>query len=107
MQRHISPIAKQRISDFFTQEDGNVGRKNALMAGTVLSSVMLAATLFAPGAANAAHNDLWCSTGYYVCGEIDEIPTNYTCCSIDQDCCSEWDPCSLEWNYFCTYGDCP
>ena len=82
MQRHISPIAKQRISDFFTQEDGNVGRKNALMAGTVLSSVMLAATLFAPGTANAY--PLWCSEWDYICGQI---PSNYACCSWDQECC--------------------
>ena len=43
MQRYTSPIAKQRISGFFTQEDGNVGWKNALTAGTILSGVMLAA----------------------------------------------------------------
>ena len=103
MRRHISPIAKQRISDFFTQEDGNVGRKNALMAGTVLSSVMLAATLFAPGAANAAN--LWCSEWEYVCGEIPE--GNYACCSLDEYCCSKWNEMDMEWNYSCTYGDCP
>ena len=101
MQRHVSPIAKQRISDFFTQEDGNVGRKNALMAGTVLSSVMLAATLFAPGTANAAHNDLWCSTGYSVCGEL---PDNYACCSWDQECCKEGIP--GHFSYFCS-AECP
>ena len=74
MRRHISPIAKQRISDFFTQEDGNVGRKNALMAGTVLSSVMLAATLFGPEAANAAQ----CSEWYFPCGN--------DCCTFNEVC---------------------
>ena len=103
MQRHISPIAKQRISDFFTQEDGNIGRKNALMAGTVLSSVMLAATLFAPGAANAY--PVWCSEWYDPCGETEV--GNYKCCSLDQDCCSEWNEVEMKWNYFCTYGYCP
>jgi hypothetical protein len=100
MQRHISPVAKQRISDFFTQEDGNVGRKNALMAGTVLSSVMLAATLFGPGAAKA--DDIWCSEWDFACGQI---PDNYTCCSLDQDCCKV--PVAGGWEFFCTYGDCP
>ena len=98
MRRHISPIAKQRISDFFAQEDGNVGRKNALMAGTVLSSVMLAAAVFAPGTANA---ELWCSTGYFACGEI---PDNYTCCSWDQNCCKEGVPGNF--TYFCSLA-CP
>ena len=74
MQRHILPIAKQRISDFFTQEDGNVGRKNALTAGTVLSGVMLAATLFGPEAVNAGQ----CSEWEFKCGN--------ECCSLDQDC---------------------
>jgi len=101
MRRHISPIAKQRISDFFTQEDGNVGRKNALTAGTVLSSVMLAATLFAPGTANA---DSYCPDWHDVCGDP---PTSFTCCSLDQDCCSEWNAFYSEWEFFCTYGDCP
>jgi len=105
MQRHISPIAKQRISDFFTQEDGNVGRKNALTAGTVLSSVMLAATLFAPGTANAY--PVWCSEWDYVCGETSEIPVNYTCCSLDELCCSKWNEMEMKWDYSCTYGDCP
>ena len=102
MQRHISPIAKQRISDFFTQEDGNVGRKNALMAGTVLSSVMLAATLFAPGAANAY--PVWCSEWEYPCGETQA--GNSECCSLDQDGCSKWDEVDMEWDYFCTHGYC-
>lgn len=102
MQRHVSPIAKQRISDFFTQEDGNVGRKNALMAGTILSSVMLAAAALAPGTANAAHNDLWCSTGYFECGDV---PDNYECCTIGQKCCVKWDEGQLE--ITCTYGECP
>ena len=100
MQRHVSPIAKQRISDFFTQEDGNVGRKNALMAGTVLSSVILAATLFGPAIANAS----WCPEWDYVCGQP---PTSFTCCSLDQICCAKWDAFYSEWEFFCTYGDCP
>lgn len=103
MQRHVSPIAKQRISDFFTQEDGNVGRKNALMAGTVLSSVMLAAAVFAPGTANAAADDLWCSTGYTECGDV---PDNYKCCSVGEKCCTKWEGAELIVN--CTYSDlCP
>ena len=102
MQRHVSPIAKQRISDFFTQEDGNVGRKNALMAGTVLSSVMLAAAALAPGTANAA-DDLWCSTGYIECGNV---PDNYKCCSINvEKCCTDWEEGELV--VTCTYGFCP
>lgn len=103
MQRHVSPIAKQRISDFFTQEDGNVGRKNALMAGTILSSVMLAATLFAPGTANAY--PVGCSEWYDVCGRLST--GNYTCCSLDQLCCSKWNEADMKWDYTCTYGDCP
>ena len=103
MQRHVSPIAKQRISDFFTQEDGNVGRKNALMAGTVLSSVMLAAAVFAPGTANAAPDDLWCSTGYFECGDV---PDNYKCCSVNfEHCCTDWKEGELV--VTCTYGECP
>ena len=98
MRRHISPIAKQRISDFFTQEDGNVGRKNALMAGTILSSVMLAATLFGPETANAAAS---CPDWYHICGTTND----YTCCSLDQDCCKV--QVGGEWEFFCTYGDCP
>ena len=96
MQRHVSPIAKQRISDFFTQEDGNVGRKNALMAGTILSSVMLAATLFGPEAANAAECPDWLK----FCGQ----EHNYSCCSITEKCCDEWD--GTGWRYYCSDG-CP
>ena len=102
MQRHISPIAKQRISAFFTQEDGNVGRKNALMAGTVLSSVMLAATLFGPETANAG--DDRCSEWDYWCGETDG---DGLCCSDAEDCCSAWDAFNSEWYYYCTSGVCP
>ena len=97
MRRHISPIAKQRISDFFIQEDGNVGRKNALIAGTVLSSVMLAATLFGPETANAAAS---CPDWYYICGTTND----YTCCSFDEKCCLEWVGGEVE--FFCSHG-CP
>ena len=100
MKRHVSPIAKQRISDFFIQEDGNVGRKNALMAGTVLSSVMLAATLFAPQVATASH----CLDGEYWCGG-----DNHDCCSVGQYCCSDWVWVGSEksYYYFCEDGPCP
>lgn len=72
MQRHVSPIAKQRISDFFTQEDGNVGRKNALTAGTVLSGVMLAAALFGPETGHAGDDrcpewERWCGSERGTC----------------------------------------
>ena len=100
MRRHISPIAKQRISNFFTQEDGNVGRKNALMAGSILSGVMLAATLFGPGTANAGEEE--CFDWEYWCGGDDGA-----CCSLDEYCCSKWDEMNMKWKYTCTYGDCP
>lgn len=97
MQRHISPIAKQRISDFFTQEDGNVGRKNALTAGTILSGAMLAATLFAPDTAEAC-----CTQDSYWCGSL-----RGTCCSAGTACCSTWDAGEMDWDYWCsTYGGC-
>ena len=100
MQRHISPIAKQRISDFFTQEDGNVGRKNALMAGTILSSAMLAAALFAPQIANA---DVDCGDGYHWCGSEVGI-----CCSDGYSCCSDWYWSCCPWEkvyfYYCVEG---
>ena len=101
MQRHISPIAKQRISDFFTQEDGNVGRKNALMAGTILSSAMLAAALFAPETADAGRED--CSEWERWCGSEEGV-----CCSIGQSCCSDWYWDCCPWKkvhfYFCVDG---
>jgi len=95
MQRHISPIAKQRISDFFTQEDGNVGRKNALTAGTILSGAMLAAALFAPEIANADPGD--CGHSYYWCGD------NWSgqCCTEGWNCCSDG-----HGNYDCVPGAC-
>ena len=103
MQRHISPIAKQRISDFFTQEDGNVGRKNALTAGTILSGVMLAATLFGPETAHADRQECeeelwgrWCGSEDGACYSLD----------LSHRCCSKWDNVDMEWDYFCTYGDC-
>ena len=97
MQRHVSPIAKQRISDFFTQEDGNVGRKNALMAGTILSGAMLAAAMFVPETANAGD----CPDGEYWCGSDSGL-----CCNGGKVCCSAWDSWNMEWRYFCTYGYC-
>ena len=90
MPRHISPIAKQRISDFFTQEDGNVGRKNALTAGTILSGAMLAATMFAPEIANAGPGD--CPENYFWCGD----QASGLCCS------SGWTCGSNDGLYFCT-----
>ena len=93
MRTHISPIAKQRISDFFIQEDGNVGRKNALMAGTVLSSVMLAATLFGPEVANAHHCEEW------------EAACDDKCCSHAENCCKKSEAGQFE--YYCTYAECP
>ena len=101
MRRHISPVAKQRISDFFTQEDGNVGRKNALMAGTMLSGVMLAATLFGPQAATASH----CADDDYLCGR----GPNHDCCSPGENCCSDWVwvGCEKSYYYFCVDGYCP
>ena len=103
MQRHVSPIAKQRISDFFTQEDGNVGRKNALTAGTILSGAMLAAALFAPEFANAGPED--CVNSYFWCGPDDKG----VCCSIGWNCCSDWVWVGHEkvYDYFCENGDCP
>ena len=100
MRRHISPVAKQRISDFFTQEDGNVGRKNALMAGTMISGVMLAAVLFAPEAANANP----CSDGGSWCGSVEGL-----CCSAGQHCCSDWvwSGDEKDYYYFCEDGYCP
>ena len=100
MQRHVSPIAKQRISDFFMQEDGNVGRKNALMAGTILGGVMLAAALFDPGAAHAANNDL-CSEWEHVCGQPFD---NFLCCSLSEECCREL--VGTQWNFYCA-DECP
>ena len=100
MQRHISPIAKQRISDFFTQEDGNVGRKNALTAGTLLSGVMLAAALFAPETADAGN----CYPGERWCGSWDGL-----CCSTELSCCSDWvwSGGVKSYYYFCVDGYCP
>ena len=100
MQRHISPIAKQRISDFFTQEDGNVGRKNALTAGTLLSGVMLAAALFSPETVDAGR----CSPGEYPCGG-----NQGACCSPGQTCCSDWVWVGSvkSYYYFCVNGYCP
>ena len=100
MQRHISPIAKQRISDFFTQEDGNVGRKNALTAGTILSGAMLTAAMFVPEIANACEGN--CGEGEYWCGSQEG-----TCCSDAEDCCSAWNPWTMKYVYYCTYGGCP
>ena len=101
MRRHISPVAKQRISDFFTQEDGNVGRKNALMAGTMLSGVMLATTLFGPQTATASD----CPDYQYRCGD----DYNYDCCSPGQNCCSDWvwEEGKKSYYYFCVDGYCP
>lgn len=107
MQRHISHIAKQRISDFFTQEDGNVGRKNALTVGTILSSVVLASTLIPSQTANADD----CSAGEYQCGGDAEFND---CCAPGQYCCSDWDVLlcggdggGITWFYFCTDDPCP
>lgn len=95
MEGHISQIAKRRISDFFTQEDGHVGRKNALAAGTVISGAMLAAIMLAPDTAEA-----------YSCGSP---PRN---CEPWQQCCSncDWElPGMTKWYwYFCWDGPtCP
>ena len=100
MRTHISPIAKQRISDFFTQEDGNVGRKNALTAGTILSGAILAATLFAPQGATASP----CSDYEYWCGA-----DGGECCSVGQNCCSDWVWVGSikSYDYFCVDGYCP
>lgn len=95
MQRHISPIAKQRISDFFTQEDGNVGRKNAMTAGTVLSGALLAAMMFVPEIANAGPGD--CPENYFWCGDY----ASGRCCSSGLTCCS------VDRGYICVQGACP
>lgn len=108
MQAHITHIAKQRISDFFTKEDGNVGRKNALVAGTILSGAMLASALLTPQTATAGV----CEPDEYQCGESDG---NYDCCQPGQYCCSDWDVVlcgggggvEIIWSYFCTDDPCP
>ena len=101
MRTHILPIAKQRISDFFTQEDGTVGRKNALTAGTILSSVMIASTLFAPEAAAEE-----CNPDQYTCGGGE---WGEACCDPGQYCCSQWDFVGKEkvWWYSCEDDPCP
>lgn len=99
MQTHISHIAKQRISDFFTNEDGNVGRKNALVAGTLLSGAMLASTLLTSQTATAGN----CGDGELWCGDHC-IDADKTCCSNCDLVCCPWD---VVYFYFGVDGNCP
>ena len=78
MQTHVVELTKQRLSDFFVKEDGHVAHKNALVAGTVATGAILAATLLTPDTAQA-----------YPCGDIECDDKQY--CISSQDGCGNWD----------------
>lgn len=93
MKTHVAALTKQRLSDFFAKEDGHVGHKNALVAGTVASGTILASLLLMGDSASA---------------HVDKYPCGDTECNHDKYCCSEPhgnDP--NEWRYFCEPDGCP
>ena len=74
MQTHVAQLTKQRLSGFFVREEGHVAHKNALAAGTVATSAVLASLLLAPDTAEAGF-----------CGEP---PHNFADCEDREYCCS-------------------
>lgn len=91
MKSHVSLIAKRRISEFFTKEDGHVPRKNALVAGAVVSGVTLAVLMLAPQPSAEANP--------YNCFGFDV-------CSNGETCCSVWVGGRVV-DAWCTWGTCP
>jgi len=57
----------KKVTDFIKLEEGNIGRKSAVVTGAVLASTVLGAVLTSPAEAGLhcdyqAHNDYWYST---------------------------------------------
>ena len=77
MQTHIVQLTKRRLSDFFVREEGHVAHKNALAAGTVATSAVLASLMLTPEIATADDHD-------FECGD----PGNFVLCDKDEYCCS-------------------
>lgn len=82
MQTHVAQLTKQRLSDFFVEEDGHVAHKNALVAGTVATGAIFASMFLAPDSAEAD----------YPCGDI--------VCKDDEYCISG-QHLNDEWWYDC------
>ncbi len=88
MQIHVAQLTKQRLSDFFTKEDGHVAHKNALVAGAVVTGAVLGSLILAPEAA-ACFSQTWCGDEY----EGGLCPAPPGCCLFSdgddmwEDCC--------------------
>lgn len=94
MQSHISQLTRQRLSDFFVKEDGQVAHKNALVAGTVATGVFLASLMFAPNTAEAAdcgeppHNFVDCDPKTeYCCSDFHDNGDAFYYCAVKRDGC--------------------
>ena len=77
MQTHVAQLTKQRLSDFFVKEEGQVAHKNALAAGTVTTGAILASLMLGPDPSEAHHK--------YECGDpgnsVECLKKTETCCS--------------------------
>jgi len=84
MQTHVAQLTKQRLSDFFVKEDGNVAHKNALVAGTVATGAILASLMLTPDAAacppEICPDGRSCSQPPGCCSEVINFEVYYFCC---------------------------
>jgi len=96
MRGHVRMVVQNRLSDLIRSEVGSANPRKVMVAGTLLTGVMLASTIniTIPKPAVAG----WCPPGWSECGP----EWKGLCCNVDagQSCCwGEW--CDTE------CGSCP
>ena len=91
MRSHLRSVAKQKVSDFLTREEGMVGNRSAFATAALVSTTALAMTLLVAPDAEA---EKWCPNARGYCWD-------------DEDCC--WNGAmGARARYWCAdEGDCP
>ena len=87
MRSHLRSVAKQKVSDFLTREEGMVGNRSAFATAALVSTTALAATLLvAPDAeaavCNPACNEWSRCCKVYACGGFWQficVPNAFPC----------------------------
>lgn len=83
MKSHLRSIAKRKVADFLTREEGMVGNRSAFAAAAFVGTTSLAMTLLVPPSANAGcdcdEGDWCCTNGaeLFFCSE--NFDPEYNC----------------------------
>ena len=87
MRSHLRSVAKQKVSDFLTREEGMVGNRSAFATAALVSTTSLAMTLLVAPSAEAAGCDPACDLEIQkCCAWVAHQTQHYECFALAFNC---------------------